>query len=282
MGYRTTLWGVESVSSTRQDTTRDADSDGQRRTGSTSPFIAREDNRRPAGSREAARQTYRTLLRTGAGRQWLLRAAACAAAALVAGLLTGNWRVGVTIGAAVLVALIIHTARRQSEVPQWRKPSAAQRRTEAQLKVMQRFGYRVLHARRIQDGNGQIDHFIVGRRGAFAIDSESWDRRLPLRNKLEQLYHGRFSKNERIDEALAEARNAERLISKELNREIKVRASLAIYGPSMPWDSHRLRGVDIITGTKVRKWLRSGKDRLSEEEIEEIYQAAQRVLPARY
>ncbi|WP_083948323.1 nuclease-related domain-containing protein [Thermobifida cellulosilytica] len=215
-------------------------------------------------------------------RRWLPKAAACLVAVLVLGLLTGSWRVGVTAGAAVLVGFVVYTSQRQSEVPQWRRPSSAQRRTEAQLRVMQRFGYRVLHARRIQDGNGQIDHFIVGRRGAFAIDSESWDKRLPLRNKLEQLYHGRFSKNERIDEALAEARNAERLISQELGREIKVRPALAIYGPSMPWDSHRLRGVDIIVGTKVRKWLRSGKDRLSEEEIEEIYQAAKKVLPPRY
>ncbi len=227
-------------------------------------------------------RTYRSLMQPASVRRWLPKAAACLVAALVLGLLTGSWRVGVTAGAAVLVGFVVYTSQRQSEVPQWRRPSSAQRRTEAQLRVMQRFGYRVLHARRIQDGNGQIDHFIVGRRGAFAIDSESWDKRLPLRNKLEQLYHGRFSKNERIDEALAEARNAERLISQELGREIKVRPALAIYGPSMPWDSHRLRGVDIIVGTKVRKWLRSGKDRLSEEEIEEIYQAAKKVLPPRY
>ncbi|GAB7098686.1 hypothetical protein JCM3263A_01600 [Thermobifida fusca] len=227
-------------------------------------------------------RTYRSLLKHGVVRRWLPRVAACLVAAVVVGVLFSSWRVGVTAGAAALVGFIVYTSQRQSEVPQWRKPSSAQRRTEAQLRIMQRFGYRVLHARRIQDGNGQIDHFIVGRRGAFAIDSEAWDKRLPLRNKLEKLYHGRFSKNERIDEALAEARNAERLISEELGRPIKVRAALAIYGPSMPWDSHRLRGVDIIVGTKVRKWLRSGKDRLTEEEIEEIYQAAKKVLPPMY
>jgi hypothetical protein len=32
----------------------------------------------------------------------------------------------------------------------------------------------------------------------------------------------------------------------------------------------------------VRKWLRTGKDRLSEEEIEAIYNAAAKVLPPRY
>ncbi|WP_432707472.1 nuclease-related domain-containing protein [Nocardiopsis ansamitocini] len=244
--------------------------------------MAHSGNGRSKDPKDAARSTYRALLRPGVARRWLIRGFSCAAAGTLIGLVVSDWRIGATAAVAVLVAMAVHSSRRQSEVPQWRKPSAAQRRTEAQLKMMQRFGYRTLHARGIQDGNGQIDHFIVGRRGAFAIDSESWDKRLPLRNKLEKLYHGRFSKNERIDEALAEARNAERLISKELGREIKVRASLAIYGPTMPWDSHRLRGVDIITGTKVRKWLRSGKDRLSEREIDEIYTAAQRVLPPRY
>ncbi|WP_184583895.1 nuclease-related domain-containing protein [Lipingzhangella halophila] len=216
------------------------------------------------------------------GRRWLIRGGAAALAGAATGYLTSDWRIGATFAVAVVIAFTVRAARRQSEVPRWRKPSAAQRRTEAQLKVMKRLGYQVLHARGIPGGNGQIDHFIVGRRGAFAIDSEAWDKRLPLRNKLEKLYHGRFSKNERIDEALEEARTAQRLISEELGRDINVRAALAIYGPGMPWDSHRLRGVDIISGTKVRKWLRSGRDRLSEEEIADIYRAAERVLLPRY
>ncbi|WP_461001806.1 nuclease-related domain-containing protein [Streptomonospora sediminis] len=233
------------------------------------------------GSNTAARKTYGALA-SDSGRRWLLRGGVAAAVGAVCGLLTTDWRIGATFAAAVLIAFSVYSSRRQSEVPRWRKPAAAQRRTEAQLRLMRRLGYRVLHARGIPGGNGQIDHFIVGRRGAFAIDSESWDKRLPLRNKLEKLYHGKFSKNERIDEALEEARAAERLISEYLGREITVRPSLAIYGPSLPWDSHNLRGVDVIGGTKVRKWLRSGKSRLTDQEIEEIHEAASKVLPARY
>ena len=225
---------------------------------------------------------YGTLKEHETARKWCVRGGVALVVAFVAGLATSDWRVGVTLGLFTLVGITVYSSRRESEIPRWRKPSAAQRRTEAQLKVMKQLGYRVLHARAVPGGNGQIDHFIVGRRGAFAIDSESWDKRLPLRNKLEQLYHGRFSKNDRIDEALEEARRAQELISEELGREIKVRASLAIYGPGMPWDSHRLRGVDIITGTKVRKWLRTGRDRLSEKEIEEIHRAAEKALPPRH
>ncbi|MBB6000302.1 hypothetical protein HNR25_004053 [Streptomonospora salina] len=252
-------------------------------TGSGSPF----DPSRTTGSGgsrgdgSAARTTYGALT-SASGRRWLLRGAAAAAAGAAGGFLAADWRIGATLTAAVLIVLIVRSSRRHSEVPRWRRPSAAQRRTEAQLRVMRKLGYRVMHARGVPGGNGQIDHFIVGRRGAFAIDSESWDKRLPVRNKLEKLYHGKFSKNERIDEALEEARTAEKLISEHVGRDISVRASLAVYGPTLPWDSHNLRGVDLIAGSKVRKWLRSGNERLSDDEIEEITEAARTVLPARY
>ncbi|GAA1453312.1 hypothetical protein GCM10009602_59240 [Nocardiopsis tropica] len=239
-------------------------------------------NQRKNKEASGTRAVYGALKENQSARKWIVRGGAATAVTVVFGLLTSDWRLGATLGLLTLVGTMVYYSRRESEIPHWRKPSAAQRRTEVQLKVMKQLGYRVLHARAVPGGNGQIDHFIVGRRGAFAIDSESWDKRLPLRNKLEKLYHGRFSKNERIDEALEEAKRAEELISTELGREIKVRASLAIYGPGMPWDSHRLRGVDIITGTKVRKWLRSGRDRLTETEIEEIYKAAEKALPPRY
>ncbi len=239
-------------------------------------------NQRKQKDASGGKAVYGALRSNQSARRWVVRGGAAAVVAVLVGLLTTDWRIGATFGVLTLAGVMVYASRRESEIPRWRKPSAAQRKTEAQLKVMKQLGYRVLHARAVPGGNGQIDHFIVGRRGAFAIDSESWDKRLPLRNKLEKLYHGRFSKNERIDEALEEAKRAQDLISSELGREIKVRASLAIYGPGMPWDSHRLRGVDIITGTKVRKWLRSGRDRLTEKEIEEIYQAALRALPPRY
>ncbi|WP_425567383.1 nuclease-related domain-containing protein [Salinactinospora qingdaonensis] len=233
------------------------------------------------GVGETARQTYQALLKRGLTRAWAIRGATGLGVGLAAGLLTGNWRIGATFGVAAVILLVVRSARRYSEVPHWRRPSAAQRRTEAQLRLMKRMGYRTLHARSVKGGNGQIDHFVVGRRGAFAIDSEAWDKRLPVRNKLENLFHGRYSKNERIDEALEEAKAAQEAVSEELGREITVHPALALYGPKLQWDHHILRGVHILTGTRVRKWLRQVNARLSEEEIEEIFQAAQRALPPR-
>ncbi|KIH96952.1 nuclease [Streptomonospora alba] len=271
---RTTLSSVDSATSVNGAAQ-------QSRSGSPFSTVRTTGSSGDRGDRTASRATYGALT-SASGRRWVLRGGVAAAVGALGGLLAQDWRTGATLAAAVLIAFIVYSSRRHSEVPRWRRPSAAQRRTEAQLRVMRRLGYRVLHARGIPGGNGQIDHFIVGRRGAFAIDSESWDKRLPVRNKLEKLYHGKFSKNERIDEALEEARSAEQLISEQVGREINVRPSLAVYGPTLPWDSHNLRGVDVISGTKVRKWLRSGNARLSDDEIAEIAEAARRVLPARY
>ncbi|WP_275101084.1 nuclease-related domain-containing protein [Nocardiopsis dassonvillei] len=273
---RTNLSDVKSATRVNGSTPTSGGSDPER------PESLFFPNQRKKKDTSGGKAVYGALRSNRSVRRWVVRGGGAAVVAVLIGLLTSDWRIGVTFGVLTLAGVMVYTSRRESEIPRWRKPSAAQRKTEAQLKVMKQLGYRVLHARAVPGGNGQIDHFIVGRRGAFAIDSESWDKRLPLRNKLEKLYHGRFSKNERIDEALEEAKRAQDLISAELGREIKVRASLAIYGPGMPWDSHRLRGVDIITGTKVRKWLRSGRDRLTEKEIEEIYQAAMKALPPRY
>lgn len=267
-----TLEAVDTASSTKSKNSRETMH--PERSSSTSPYITRQ--------RSGA--SYGALLKSGAARPWLIHGLVAAALGAVGGLVADSWRVGATLAGLVLIGSLVYVSRRRSEIPRWRKPSAAQRRTEAQLRPMQRlFGYRVLHARAIPGGNGVIDHFVIGRRGAFAIDSESWDRRLPVRNKLEKLYHGKFPKNERLDEALEEARIAQDLISKALGREVFVRPSLVIYGPKMPWDIHRMRGIDVIKGNNVRKWLRrEGKEKLTEREIERIFDAAQRALPPRY
>lgn len=241
---------------------------------STSPYV----------ERQKSNVSIRTLLRSGVQRPWLVCSAVAATVGLGMWFLTDSGRVGATLAGLILVAGMFHISSTRSVIPRWRRRSAAQRRTEAQLRPMQRwFGYRVLHARSIPGGNGIIDHFVIGRRGAFAIDSESWDKRLPVRNKLEKLYHGKFSKNERLDEALEEARVAQRLIGEQLGSDVFVRPSLVIYGPRMPWDIHRMRGIDVIKANNVRKWLRrEGKEKLSEREINRIYEAARTALPPKY
>ncbi|GAA4558094.1 nuclease-related domain-containing protein [Planotetraspora kaengkrachanensis] len=206
-----------------------------------------------------------------------------AGAGLVTGVLLASWRIGVTVAILAAVADTVYRARTVSSIPAWRRASAAERRTEGQLKKLERSGYRTLHARAIPGSEAQIDHLVVGPTGVYAVDSEKWDRRLPVRvQSHRKLFHGPFNRKPRLDEARWEATQASDLISKALGREVTVVPSLAIYGPAIPWRILNIREVDVFSGSLVRKWITKRERSLTTAEVESIYRAADRVLPPRY
>jgi Nuclease-related domain. len=199
------------------------------------------------------------------------------------GVLLIDWRLGVTAAIIAAIADTVYQAQLVSSVPAWRRPSVAERQTEGQLRKLERSGYRSLHARAIPGTDAQIDHLVIGPTGVYAVDSEKWDKRLPVRvQSHRKLYHGPFDKKERLDEARMEASEASRLISQALGREIHVVPSLAIYGPKIPWKILNVRGVDVFDGSRVRKWITRRERALTDAEIEKIYEVGASVLPARY
>ena len=119
----------------------------------------------------------------------------------------------------------------------------------------------------------------------MTIDSENWNKRLPVRTKnARQLWHGPISKKDRLEHAHWEASQAAALLSAQAGTPVSVRAAMAVYGPKIPWDVAEIRDVDVFSGDRLRKYLRRNallRDRphLSKDEIEQIYTAAARVLP---
>ncbi|MGW4800941.1 nuclease-related domain-containing protein [Nonomuraea sp. MG754425] len=211
------------------------------------------------------------------------RAIVAVVAGVAVGFLVRDWRVGVTAGVIAAVLEAVYRARSSSSVPAWRRTSVAERRTEAQLRRLERSGYRTLHARAIPGSEAQIDHLVVGPTGVYAVDSEKWDRRLPVRVQMgKKLYHGPFDMKPRLTEAKWEASQASELISESFGREISVVPSLAIYGPPVPWKIMNIRGVDVYQGDRARKWITKRERALTTAEIDRIYDIAAQVLPARY
>ena len=147
-----------------------------------------------------------------------------------------------------------------------------------------------IHARAIPGSDSVIDHLVIGPGGVYALDSERWDRRLPVRTVASGsaagavLYHGPFSQKDRLAHARWEAAQAARLLSEDLGQEITVRPAMVIYGPTVPWGVANLRGVDVFAGRKIGKYFR-GRKRASRpthsswEEAGTIFAAAERVLP---
>ena len=217
---------------------------------------------------------------------WIRRAIMAAAAGLVAGLLL-DWRVGLTAAAVVAILDTVHRSRTTAVIPAGVRVTSAQRRTRRRLLLVRRSGYLTLNRRAIPGTTCIIDHLVVGPAGVFAVDSERWDRRLPLRaTQGGHLYHGPYSQTGRLKHAQREAGLAGQLISEALGRKQRIRPAMVIYGPTVPWTVARISGVDVFSGRRLRRYLRAQararrEQRLTRDEIELIHAAADKALPPR-
>jgi len=224
---------------------------------------------------------------------WIRRAVI---AAVLAGIVTIwlGWRWALTIAAVYAAIDTVYHAKTVSLIPAAARVTSAQRRTRRRLLLVRPSGYLAVHARAIPGSDSVIDHLVIGPGGVFALDSERWDRRLPVRTVATTsaagpiLYHGPFSQKDRLAHARWEAAQASRLLSADLGREISVHPAMVIYGPTIPWTVATLRGVDVFAGRSVGKYFRGrsrasrsqrGSGRLSWEEAGDIFHAAQRTLP---
>jgi nuclease-like protein len=206
-----------------------------------------------------------------------------AAIVMVAFSILVSWKLGLTLAVVVIVADTIYRSRRSPSGKV--RMTGAQRRTRRQLAKLGRAGYHAMHGSAIPGSEDQIDHLVVGPAGVFAIDSEAWDKHLVVRTKSgRQLWHGPFSKKDRLEHALWEAQRAADLLSGEMDKPVAVRPAMAVYGPKIPWDVATIREVDVFSGPRLRKYLRRRARQtdvrpLSDDQIERIYQAANKAFP---
>jgi Nuclease-related domain len=226
---------------------------------------------------------------------WIRRAVLSLVIGIIV-LIWQDWRWGLTAAAFVAIADTVYRSKTTSLIPAAVRVTSAQRRSRRRLYLVRPNGYLAVHARAIPGTNSVIDHLVVGPAGVFALDSERWDRRLPVRTVAsgtatgQVLYHGPFSQKDRLAHARWEAAQASGLLSAELGREIRVRPAMVIYGPTIPWAVATLRGVDVFSGRNLTKYFRSRNravkvnrtgqhTMLTWEQAGEIYAVAQRVLP---
>jgi hypothetical protein len=225
---------------------------------------------------------------------WIRRAVmACIVATLIT--IWGGWRWGLTAAAVVAIVDTLYHSKTMSLIPAAARVTSAQRKTRRRLLLLRPWGYLAVNARALPGTDSVIDHLVIGPGGVFAVDSERWDRRLPIRTMASEsaagpiLYHGPYSQKDRLAHARWEAATASQLLSADLRREVRVHPAMVIYGPTVPWAVATLRGVDVFAGGSVGKYFRgrsrairsrrSSMNRLSWEEAGEIYASAQRTLP---
>jgi hypothetical protein len=217
-------------------------------------------------------------------RMWRFRAIVVIVVGVVF-TIVANWQVGLSLAILAGVIDTVYRSRTAADVEHGGSPAAAQRRTRRQLSRLRRAGYRALNARPIPGSREVIDHLVVGPTGVYAIDSERWHKRVPIRTyNGKQLWHGPENKKARLEHAKWEAQQASERLSTAVGFDVPVRPAMAIYGPKIPWDIATIKDVDVFTGTGLGKYLKRrgrmrGLPRLSKEQIQAIYDAASSVLP---
>ena len=215
-------------------------------------------------------------------RVWRLRVLV-AVLILVAFSILVSWQFGLTLAVIAIIADTIYRSRRSYSGTG--RMTGAQRRTRRQLAKLGRAGYRAMNGNVIPESEEQIDHLVVGPAGVFAIDSEAWDKRLPVRTRnARQLWHGPFSMKDRLEHARWESQRAAELLSGAIGKPVTVRPAMAVYGPKIPWDVATIREVDVFSGPRLRKYLRRRARQtdvrpLTDDEVERIYKAANKAFP---
>lgn len=215
---------------------------------------------------------------------WIRLAAVAVSVATVMTVLT-NVQIGLAVAAVAAIADSLYHARTRAVIPAAARVTSAQRQTRQRLARLAPSGYISLHRRAIPGTESVIDHLVIGPAGVYAVDSQRWDRRLPVRaTQGGQLYHGPFDQADGLANARWEAGQASRLIGEALGQPVTVRAAMVIYGPTIPWVVVKVSGVDVFCGRRLGKYLRreacaNRTRRLDERQIELIHAAAAQVLP---
>jgi hypothetical protein len=215
---------------------------------------------------------------------WIRCSVACVAMGAALAILI-DWRLG--LAAAVLAggAGALYRARTSAVIPPAVRAYSAQRRTRRRLARLASAGYLSLHARAIPGTDSVIDHLVVGPAGLYAVGSEVWDRRLPVRaTRGGGLFHGPADQAARLEHARWEAGEVSRLLGAALGQAVAVRPAMVIYGPTVPWTMIKISGVDVFCGGRLRKYLRreAGANRarwLDEQQTEAVHTIAAQVFP---
>jgi hypothetical protein len=239
----------------------------------------------PAGGGQRGRQRVLEFATDARMKFWRERVVIMIAVGVLFGIV-GNWIVGLTLAIIAGIAHAIWRSRSVAAIAPGTKLDKAQRITQRKLARMERAGYLSLHTRPIPDSEETIDHLVVGPTGVYAIDSEKWNKKLPIRTRNgKQLWLGPESKKPRLEHARWEAQKASELLSARLGREVVVRPALAVYGPHIPWDIAVIREVDVFNGDRLRQYLKKRSKvrevrKLSRDEVARVFEAAEAVLPA--
>lgn len=214
-------------------------------------------------------------------RFWAIPLTVLVVIGAVAGATIG-WQAGLLPVAVAAGGLAVLLLLNHGKVRAWQaEQQDGRRRTARLLRRPAGTGYRVFRERAIPgEAAGELEHLVVGPTGVYLLVSRTFPRRIPIRARHKDLFHGPQSQRALLDRAAGQAREAADSLGAALRQRVDVTPALVIHGPDVPWKVLTIRGVAVFSGKRLARYLR-GRRRLSTVEIERIAGVVDRVFPPR-
>ena len=155
-------------------------------------------------------------------------------------------------GLAALVASWGLRFRPSRDARAWRRGAAGERRTARLLGPLERQGWAVLHDLAVPGRQTNIDHLVIGRSGAFVIDSKQYQGRLQL-DPAGRLWHGRYPLAPAMRAVEFEADQAAKVLP---DPGVAVVPIVAVHGAQVPWGKVVIDGVPVVPARRLPSMLR--------------------------
>ena len=193
---------------------------------------------------------------------------------IVVGILTGDvitWLAGMVAG-AFLAMWIAFRETPPRYVETWREGAEGERKAEKALKPLERAGWHVVHD--VQTGHGNYDHIAVGPSGVYLLESKNLQGIVNVKGGVPHLARRHDpNKTEIFDRvrpcALAGAARLKKEIERRTDHRIWVQA-VVVFWSEFPEGFVQDDKCVFIEGSRLRDWLQSHPQSLSQADVEKI------------
>jgi hypothetical protein len=179
--------------------------------------------------------------------------------------------------AGVALAFVAGVVELPQATAAWRIGAEGERKTASYLAGLEELGFIVLHDRKAPGYGGNLDHVAIGPSGIWAIETKS------LKGKVEidgdSLKIGGYRQDKIVDQVYREAVAVQVALGDVLSSTgAQVKPVICLHRGELPFFNKTVRGVRLASGRQLVRLLRNEERRLSDEQVQALAQAADRLL----
>jgi hypothetical protein len=193
---------------------------------------------------------------------------------IVVGILTGDviaWLAGMVTGAFVALWIAFREMPPRY-VETWREGAEGEQKAEKTLRPLERAGWQVVHD--VQTGHGNYDHIAVGPSGVYLLESKNLQGIVSVKGGVPHLARrhdpDKIAIFDRVKPcALAGAARLMKEIERRTDHRIWVQA-VVVFWSEFPEGFVKDGKCVFIEGSRLRDWLQSHPQSLSQADVEKI------------